>query len=85
MGCALAAFVAASESLERLVRKDCGENRLNSGGRQATGRFGFTRALAGRCSSAPTSMAVDPMKAEMVVCGNFGQRYEFTLKGENHV
>jgi hypothetical protein len=26
-------------------------------------------------------MAVDPMKAEMVVCGNFGQRSEFAVEG----
>jgi hypothetical protein len=30
-------------------------------------------------------MAVDPMKAEMVICGNFGPRSEFAVEGENHV
>jgi hypothetical protein len=30
-------------------------------------------------------MTVDPMKAEMVVCGNFGQRYEFAVGEENLV
>jgi hypothetical protein len=30
-------------------------------------------------------MTVDRMKAEMVVCGNFGQRYEFAVGGENLV
>jgi len=30
-------------------------------------------------------MIVDPVKAEMIVCGKFGPRYEVAVKSENHV